>query len=34
MLGHANISMTMDTCAHILPDMQEKAVSAMDDVLS
>jgi hypothetical protein len=26
--------MTMDTCAHILPDMQEKAVSAMDDVLS
>jgi integrase len=34
MLGHANISMTMDTCTHVLPDMQEKAVSAMDDVLS
>jgi integrase len=34
MLGHANISMTMDTYSHILPDMQEKAVSAMDDVLS
>jgi integrase len=34
MLGHANISMTMDTYSHVLPDMQEKAVSAMDDVLS
>ena len=31
MLGHANISMTMDTYSHVLPDMQEKAVSAMDD---
>jgi integrase len=34
MLGHANISMTMDTYIHVLPDMQEKAVSAMDDALS
>jgi integrase len=34
MLGHANISMTLDTYSHVLPDMQEKAVSAMDDVLS
>jgi integrase len=34
MLGHANISMTMDTYSHVLPDMQEKAVSAMDDALS
>jgi integrase len=34
MLGDANISMTMDTYSHVLPDMQEKAVSAMDDVLS
>jgi integrase len=34
MLGHANISMTMDTYSHVLPDMQEKAVSAMDEVLS
>jgi hypothetical protein len=24
----------MDTYSHVLPDMQEKAVSAMDDVLS
>ena len=34
MLGHANISMTMDTYSHVLPDMQEKAVTAMDDALS
>jgi integrase len=34
MLGNANISMTMDTYSYVLPDMQEKAVSAMDDVLS
>jgi integrase len=34
MLGHANISITMDTYSHVLPDMQEKAVSAMDDALS
>ena len=34
MLGHANISMTMDTYSHVLPDMQEKAVDAMDDVLT
>jgi integrase len=34
MLGHANIAMTMDTYSHVLPDMQEKAVDAMDDVLS
>jgi integrase len=34
MLGHANISMTMDTYSHVLPDMQEKAVSAMDDALT
>ena len=34
MLGHANISMMMDTYSHVLPDMQERAVSAMDDALS
>jgi integrase len=34
MSGHANISMTMDTYTHVLPDMQEKAVSAMDDAHS
>jgi integrase len=33
LLGHANISQTMDTYSHILPDMQELAASAMDDIL-
>ena len=33
LLGHANISQTMDTYSHILPDMQERAVSAMDDIV-
>jgi integrase len=33
LLGHANISQTMDTYSHMLPDMQERAASAMDDVL-
>jgi integrase len=34
MLGHANISETMDTYSHVLPAMQETAVSAIDDALS
>ena len=34
MLGHANISQTMDTYSHVLPDMQEVAVAAMDEVFS
>lgn len=34
MLGHANIAMTMDTYSHVLPDMQEKAVDALDDILT
>jgi integrase len=34
MLGHATISQTMDTYSHVLPDMQEKAVSAMESALS
>jgi integrase len=33
MLGHANISQTLDTYSHVLPDMQSEAVAAMDDVL-
>jgi integrase len=32
LLGHANISQTMDTHSHVLPDMQERAASAMDDI--
>jgi integrase len=34
MLGHANISETMDTYSHVLPAMQEAAVSALEDALS
>lgn len=34
MLGHANISITMDTYSHVLPSMQEAAVSAMEVALS
>jgi integrase len=33
MLGHANISETMDTYSHVLPSMQEPAVSAMEEAL-
>jgi integrase len=34
LLGHANISQTMDTYSHVLPNMQDQAASAMDDVYS
>lgn len=34
MLGHANISMTMDTYSHALPHMQDRAVTAMEGVLT
>lgn len=34
MLGHANISQTMDTYSHVLPNMQDEAASAMDVALS
>jgi hypothetical protein len=34
MLGHATISETMDTCSHVLPDIQDEAVSAMNSTLS
>jgi integrase len=34
MLGHANIPQTMDTYNHVLPDMQDGAVAAMQDALS
>lgn len=32
-LGHSTISQTMDTYSHVLPDMQDRAVAALDDVL-
>ena len=33
MLGHASISLTLDTYSHVLPNMQGQAVSAMDALL-
>jgi integrase len=32
MLGHSSISITLDTYSHVLPNMQEKAARAMDDI--
>jgi integrase len=34
MLGHANISETLDTYSHVLPSMQERAVSNIENALS
>jgi integrase len=34
MLGHATITQAMDTYSHVLPDMQDKAVNAMEGFLS
>ncbi len=32
LLGHSSISITLDTYSHVLPNMQEKAVKAMDEI--
>lgn len=34
MLGHANVSITLDVYSHCLPNMQGPATSAMDDLLT
>jgi integrase len=34
MLGHASITITLNTYSHVLPDMQDSAVDAMESVLS
>jgi integrase len=34
MLGHSTITITLDTYSHVLPDMQDRAVNAMEDALS
>jgi integrase len=34
MLGHASISITLDIYSHLLPDMQEKAVEALEKILN
>jgi integrase len=33
LLGHANISMTLNVYSHVLPDMGDAVASAMDDAL-
>ncbi len=32
LLGHATISITLDTYSHVLPNMQSEAVAAMEDI--
>jgi integrase len=34
MMGHANISQTMDTYSHVLPSMQDEAAAALARALS
>jgi integrase len=34
MLGHANISMTLDTYSHVLPTMQYEAIAALEGALT
>jgi hypothetical protein len=33
MLGHSSITIALDLYSHVLPDMQEQAVRAMEDIL-
>ena len=33
MLGHATVAITLDTYSHVLPDMQDSAVRALEDAL-
>ena len=33
MLGHANVAITLDTYAHVLPTMQDNATRALEDAL-
>ncbi len=32
-LGHADISLTLNTYSHVLPSMQEEAAEKMDEIL-
>jgi integrase len=34
MLGHTTISMTLDICSHVLPDMQQQAAASLDQLLA
>ena len=33
-LGHASIKIALDTYAHLLPQMEDELVAAMDEILS
>lgn len=33
LLGHANISITLDTYSHVMPSLGDAAVGTMDDAL-
>jgi integrase len=33
LLGHATISITLDTYSHVLPNMQDEAATAMQELL-
>ena len=32
-LGHATVSITLDTYSHVLPDLQREAAAAVDEIL-
>ncbi len=32
-LGHATVSLTLDTYSHVLPDLQRDAAEALDGIL-
>ena len=34
MLGHASIAITLDTYSHVLPNLQDSAVAAMEEAFS
>jgi integrase len=34
MLGHASIAITLDTYSHVLPNMQDSAIAAMEEAFS
>jgi integrase len=33
-LGHSAISLTLDTCSHVLPSMQAEAAKVLDELLT
>ena len=33
LLGHATIALTLDTYSHVLPNMQDEAVAAIENTL-